>query len=299
VAPPSISAIVTAHNEGPELQRTLRSVVENTRSLVEVIVIDDGSDDGSCETVARDDVRVIHHERRVGVAYSRDEGSRQAKGDVLCYLDAHQRVSKGCLDRCAQLAVERDAITCPDLKDYGLVGWRSHGAEFQLCPKQGYFSARWRQWFSLRRVTPVTGLRAPPYAIPRSLYSKVAWSRSLQGWGASEASMVVKSFFSGIGILHLTGPLARHRFQNGFPYLTTWDGVWRNHAIIARVCFDDSTWFRYWLPKVFGPHLTDEARATLDSVEVQAEHADFLSKKVRTDRQFWTDLACQPVPEDI
>jgi len=109
--------------------------------------------------------------------------------------------------------------------------------------------------------------------------------------------MVVKSFFMKISIVHFSGPLAQHRFQKEFSYSTTWDGVWRNQAIIARTCFDDATWFRYWLPRVFEPHLSDEARAAIESPEVQAEHDEFQRKKVRTDRQFWTDLL-RTVPPD-
>lgn len=290
IAPPTISVIITTHNEGRELNRTVSSVVENTPSLAEVIVVDDGSDDRSCDALSANAVRVIRHDNRVGVAQSRDEGSRAAHGDVLCYLDAHQRVDKRCLDRCACVAIEHQAITCPDLRDYGLFKPRARGADFQMCPEQGYFSARWRQRFQSPGVSSVTALRAPPYLVPRWMYVDISWSRSLQGWGASEASMVIKSFFMGIGILHIAGPLARHRFRREFSYATTWEGIWRNHAIIARICFDDSTWFGYWLPQVFEPHLTEEARQAIASAEVQAEHQAFLKKKVRTDRQFWTDL---------
>jgi hypothetical protein len=197
------------------------------------------------------------------------------------------------------LAIARHAITCPDIRDFGLFNWRIHGANFQLCPEHGFFSARWRQGIQLPGVSSVTALRAPPYLIPRSLYHGVAWSRSLQGWGASEASIVVKSYFMGISILHIGGPLALHLFRGRFPYETTWDGIWRNHALIARICFDDDTWFRHWLPRVFAPHLTAEAQSTLESPEVQAEHQEFLRTKVRTDRQFWTDLLRQDPPEGI
>jgi hypothetical protein len=131
------------------------------------------------------------------------------------------------------------------------------------------------------------------------MYGSVAWSRALRGWGASEASIVVKSFFMGIGILHIAGPLARHRFQRRFHYETTWDGVWRNQAIIARICFDDATWFQYWLPEVFEPHLTDESRVAIEGADVLAEHREFLSKKRRTDRQFWTDLLRLPSPAGV
>jgi hypothetical protein len=102
--------------------------------------------------------------------------------------------------------------------------------------------------------------------------------------------MVLKSFFMGIDILHVSGAMARHQFRRKFPYTTTWQGVWRNHAIIARVCFDDATWVRHWLPRVFEPRLGDEARATVESDEIQREHHAFLARKKRTDRQFWTEL---------
>jgi glycosyltransferase involved in cell wall biosynthesis len=296
---PTISVVVTTYNEGHELDYTVRSVVANTSHLAEVIIVDDGSDDGSCERLPNNQVQVIRHSHRIGVAFSRHEGSRAARGDVLCYLDAHQRVSNGCLDRCAQLAWERQAITCPDIRGYGLFAGRLRGADFRLCSERGYFSGEWRQRRQLPGVSVVSGLRSPPYLIPRSIYADVSWSPSLRGWGASEASMAVKSFFMGIEILQISGPVARHRFQRRFRYQTGWDEVWRNQGIIARTCFDDATWFHYWLPKVFAPHLTDEARATIEGSQVQAEHEHFLSRKRRTDRQFWTDLLRLPTPPGI
>jgi glycosyltransferase involved in cell wall biosynthesis len=299
VLAPAISVIITSHNEGAELKRTLRSVLDNTRNLAEVIVVDEASTDDSCRDIAGDRVRVIRHEARIGVAFSRNEASRAAQGDVLCYLDAHQRVSRGCLDRCASLAQESQAITCPDIRDYGLLCWRQYGVDFCLHPKRGYFTGKWRIWRLRRGVSTATALRAPPYLIPRSLYPKIAWSESLRGWGATEASVGVKSFFSGTRILHLGGPVARHLFRDSFHYETTWDGIWRNHAIIARICFDDATWFHYWLPQVFEQHLSAEARQALESPEVRADHEAFLATKVRTDRQFWTELVRKSPPPGI
>jgi len=299
VAAPSLTVIITSHNEGQELERTVRSVIENTPCLAEVIVVDEASTDGSCNAVASERVRVIRHDERVGVAYSRDEASRAAHGDVLCYLDAHQRVSPHCLDRCAELALDLQAITCPDIRDFGFPRWRLYGVDFCLHPKRGYFTGRWRSWRLRRRVSTATALRAPPYMLPRSQYPKIAWSKSLRGWGASEASVGVKAFFSGTPILHVGGPLALHLFRGKFHYETTWDGLWRNHALIARICFDDATWFGHWLPRVFEPHLTPETRSDLEAPEVLAEQQEFLGTKVRTDREFWTDLLRQPPPKGI
>jgi glycosyltransferase involved in cell wall biosynthesis len=299
VSAPSISVIITSHNEGQELERTVRSVIDNTRCLAEIIVVDDGSTDESCQAVPDNSVRIIRHEQRVGVARSRDEGSRAAQGDVLCYLDAHQRVRPQCLDRCARLALESQAIVAPDIRNFGLLKWRLYGVDFCLHPQRGHFTGRWRTWRWRRCVSAATALRAPPYLVPRSLYPQIAWSPALRGWGASEASVGVKAFFSGTPILHYGGPLALHLFRGKFHYETTWDGLWRNHAIIARICFDDATWFRHWLPQVFEQHLSAEARQTVESAEVLAEHEQFMARKVRTDRQFWTDLLKTPAPADI
>ncbi len=291
-----ISVIVTTYNEGSELSHTLRSIVENTSQLHEIIVVDDGSDDGSCDSIEIARVRVIRHPERVGIAYSRHDGSLAARGDVLCYLDAHQRVGRGCLDQCAQLAVRENAITCPSIRDYGLFHWRLHGADFELCPTRGYFSARWRQRFAFRSVCQVSGLCAPAYLIPRSLYENVAWSPHLRGWGASDACVALKAFFTGVRILHTSRALARHRFQCGSHYAVSWDDMYRNQAIIARICFDENTWRRYWLPSVFEGHLSADAHAFLGSTDIQSEHEDFQRLKVRADRQFWTDLVTTSLP---
>jgi glycosyltransferase involved in cell wall biosynthesis len=296
---PRISVIVTTHNEGSELAHTLRSISENTRQLYEIIVVDDGSDDGSCDSIDSDRVRVIRHPQRIGIAFSRHEGSLAALGDVLCYLDAHQRVSPDCLDRCAQLAMREHAVTCPDIRDFGLFHWRLHGANFELCPARGYFSARWRQRFVVRSVSQVSALRAPPYLIPRSLYDRVAWSPRLRGWGASEACVGVKAYFTGIRILHMSRPLALHRFQRDSHYAISWSDMYRNQAIIARICFDDDSWRRYWLPRVFERHLTEANRVILDSAEIQIEHEEFQRIKVHSDRQFWTDLGGSPLTANV
>jgi glycosyltransferase involved in cell wall biosynthesis len=296
---PRISVIITVHNEKVELAQTVRSVIENTAHLHEIIVVDDGSVDGSCDAVETDRVSMIQNVRRIGIGFSRHKGSMAAGGDVLCYLDAHQRVSRGCLDECAKLALHAGAITCPAIRDFGFLRWRLHGADFELCPQRGYFSARWRQRFAWRAVSQVSGLRAPAYLIPRSLYERVAWSPHLRGWGASEACVGVKAFFTGTRILQLSRVVSRHRFLRESHYPVSWHEVYRNQAIIARICFDDDTWRRYWLPLVFAEHLTEEVRESLDSHEVLIEHHEFQRQKVRPDREFWTDLAGLAPPSEV
>jgi hypothetical protein len=104
--------------------------------------------------------------------------------------------------------------------------------------------------------------------------------------------VTLKAFFQDVDILHLCGPMARHYFREGrqIPYSAPWESVWRNHALVARVCFDDKTWYEHWLPNVFYKHLSPEAKRDLESAEVVAEHEAFLAQKVRPDREFWRGL---------
>ena len=129
-----------------------------------------------------------------------------------------------------------------------------------------------------------------------SVYEDVHWIAALRGWGGSEAAISMKAFFAGVDISAPPLVPARHRFRRRFPYSTTWEEVWRNQALIARVCFDDRTWYDYWLPEIFDKHLWERARADLESEGVVAEHVKFIERKVRSDLDFWSEMLHQDEP---
>ncbi len=294
-----LSILITAHNEGDEVRRTVDSVLSHTGGRVEVVVVDDGSTDGSCSQLANPRVRVIRNSQRTGVAPSRDQAVRYAKGDAFAFLDGHQRVTSGALNRCAAFAKDRSAILFPDNRDFSRNAPVSHGARFELCPQNGYFSARWTSSPPRRQLSRVTSLRAPAYVIPRRVYEQVRWIRGLRSWGGSEAAVSVKAFFLDIPILHLCGTLTHHQYKKKLHYDACWDDVWRNQALIARVCFEERTWQRYWLPQIFADHLTPEARYDLDSEQVTVQHEEFQRHRVRSDAEFWTVLLEQPLPREL
>src|SRR5207244_2603426 len=136
------------------------------------------------------------------------------------------------------------------------------------------FGAEWKYRTPDQSVTSISSLRAPGYLIPAEVYPKVRWSRSLRGWGGSEAAVSLKAFIAGVDILHLCGPVAYHQFKKKFHYDVSWDEVWRNHAIIARICFDERTWYEYWLPEVFEKNLSAAALNDLESDELRIEHEE-------------------------
>lgn len=291
---PLLSVIITAHNEGPEARLTVESVRANTQIPCEILLVDEGSTDGCCDLPAQDGVRVIRRETRVGVALARDLAASQSCGDVLVFLDAHQRVESGSLEQCAALALSRNAIVVPDLCDFDNET-RLHGAYFVHGARGRWLAAEWKLRAPRANVTRINSLRAPAYALPRRLYPTLRWSQALRGWGGTEAALSLKAFFAGIEILHLCGPLVQHKFKRSFHYNVGWREVWRNQAIVARVCFAERTWDRYWRP-VFAKHLAEEDLRELDAPAILAERDAFTTQKVRSDQEFWTRLAFCRVP---
>jgi len=88
----------------------------------EIVVVDDGSTDGSCDRVNGGDLKIVRHEECLGAAASRNDGCAAATGDVFAFLDGHQRLSSKCLNLCAQAAREHGGIdetreVCVRLKD--------------------------------------------------------------------------------------------------------------------------------------------------------------------------------------
>lgn len=94
-----ISVIVPVYNAGVYLEACVDSVLSQTYGNLELILIDDGSTDGSgelCDAFALRDtrVRVIHRENG-GVSRARNTGLDAAKGDIIAFLDCDDYILPG------------------------------------------------------------------------------------------------------------------------------------------------------------------------------------------------------------
>jgi glycosyltransferase involved in cell wall biosynthesis/peptidoglycan/xylan/chitin deacetylase (PgdA/CDA1 family) len=98
-----ISVIIPAYNSEATLEATLNSVLRQTHTVWEAIVIDDGSTDGTCNILegwARRDrrFRMIHQENS-GVSAARNSGLREARYPFVLYLDSDDRIAPTHLER--------------------------------------------------------------------------------------------------------------------------------------------------------------------------------------------------------
>jgi glycosyltransferase involved in cell wall biosynthesis len=95
-ASPLVSVVVIAFNAGRFLHEAIESVVSQTYGHWELLLIDDGSTDGS-DAIARasaggypDRIRCFQHPNRAnrGMSASRNLGIRQSTGELVAFLDA-------------------------------------------------------------------------------------------------------------------------------------------------------------------------------------------------------------------
>jgi len=90
-----VSIIIPCHNAAPWLGATLASALGQTWPATDIIVINDGSTDGSL-AVAREfeprGVRVVDQPNR-GASAARNHGLRLARGDFIQFLDADDLIS--------------------------------------------------------------------------------------------------------------------------------------------------------------------------------------------------------------
>lgn len=85
----NVSVIIPAYNAGATIQATLDSVLRQTVSPDEILVMDDGSTDDTALIVECHKPRVtVFRQSNHGVAHARNFLCEQARGDIIAFLDA-------------------------------------------------------------------------------------------------------------------------------------------------------------------------------------------------------------------
>ncbi len=84
---PRVSIIVPVYNGKAFLKQCLETLMTQDVAVFEILVVDDGSTDGSADLV-KPPVRLLKTGGRRGAGYARNLGARSASGEVLFFTDA-------------------------------------------------------------------------------------------------------------------------------------------------------------------------------------------------------------------
>ena len=87
--PPLVSVIIPTHNRRELVRDAVASALDQRDVAVDVIVIDDGSHDGTAVALQQFTARIRYRwQRQRGVAAARNAGARMAEADWLAFLDS-------------------------------------------------------------------------------------------------------------------------------------------------------------------------------------------------------------------
>lgn len=158
-----ISVIVPVYNVAAYLGECIDSILAQTYRELEIILVDDGSTDGSgeiCDEYAARDARIrVIHQPNGGVSCARNAGLAACTGELIGFVDADDRLHVSMIEKLARCLNENraDAAMC------GFVDY-PHGAPvkkglfsvppcdfagtvYQMMRRNGYFTSPWAKLF--------------------------------------------------------------------------------------------------------------------------------------------------------
>ena len=110
--PPFVSVIMPVYNSGVYLETAVGSILSQSLREIELILVDDGSTDGSsekCDEYARHDSRVIViHQQNGGICNARNAALKIARGEYVAFSDHDDEYLPGLLEDNYQYAKENN-----------------------------------------------------------------------------------------------------------------------------------------------------------------------------------------------
>ena len=109
---PKVSVIVPIYNAEKYLVQCLDSIVNQTLCDIEIILIDDGSTDGSaeiCKNYLSDERVTYYHKENEGLAAARDDGMLRATGEYIGFVDSDDWLELNMYEEMYQAAKGNDA----------------------------------------------------------------------------------------------------------------------------------------------------------------------------------------------
>jgi glycosyltransferase involved in cell wall biosynthesis len=126
ITQPLITVIMPCYNAAPFLEEAVESVMGQTYTMVELILVDDGSTDRSMEIAER---LIEEHpgritlltQRNLGPYPARNLGMQHARGEFIAFLDADDWWTTDCLEKLHAALIQSNAVLA-------YCGWQNVGA---------------------------------------------------------------------------------------------------------------------------------------------------------------------------
>jgi len=221
------TVVLPSLNEGRRLLETIQSVLDGAgRHAVEVVVVDDHSDDYSGFDAAQafdsGQVRVVSGLRRLGVGQARHLGAQVARGRNLFFLDAHSRTPDGwvdklnaAMDRCGTNVLYGTALRpiVEDPAEEESVA-TAYGVRYDTLDLNEHYYPRREQTGA---PYPVMGLPGGSMVLARALYDQLGgFDPGLKGpWGQENMELCMRAWMMGYEVRIIPSCVVRTYYKPG------------------------------------------------------------------------------------
>ncbi len=108
-----ISVIVPVYNVEPYIRKCIDSILAQTYNNLEILLVDDGSTDRSCEICdeyAASDSRIrVTHQANGGLSAARNAGLKMARGNLIGFVDSDDYIDKTMYEKLYRIMKEHEA----------------------------------------------------------------------------------------------------------------------------------------------------------------------------------------------
>lgn len=171
---PSVSVIIPAYNAGRTLRPCLQSVIATDYDgEVEIIVVDDGSSDDTCNIVNELGCQLIRRGSNGGPARARNAGAIAARGEVLFFLDADTRMRRDTI---------REAVHVLGREGVGAVTGMYEAEPINSGFFQRYYAYLKFHTFTASAADRITAFGGQCGAVYKRVFERVGGYRPIQ-WG--------------------------------------------------------------------------------------------------------------------
>lgn len=202
---PRVSFVIPAFNADLWISKTLHSCRSQTIKQIEIIVVNDGSTDGTKDILdwhANEDKRIrVFHRENVGRSAARNFGNDQAQADIICVLDADDLATRNRV---------KDTLAVFELKKPGLMygsfhAMDSHGTATSLVPCRPFdpeLAKKQKQNFICHSTMAYTKKLSEDVRYEEWPYSKL---------GLDDWKFQWEAYKKGYKIQHVKNPLCYYR----------------------------------------------------------------------------------------
>jgi len=223
-----VSIVIPTLNEGENLRKTIQSLQNTITCNYEIIVVDNGSTDGSSDFIEReiDDPRIrLFKTERLGAANARNFGAKKAVGDFVIFVDAHVLFPAGWVPELIKNLDDSDAaIAAPALSTWGNPAARGYGFRW----KNPRLDIEWLPQQGLDTYSvPMVGSGC--MAIRRNIFHEIyGFDSGMINYGCEDGEICIRAWLLGYKIFVVPRIEVSHYFRSRHPYEVKWQDVIHN-----------------------------------------------------------------------